>query len=244
MLIASIATVMGRAHRAASAGREAAVQGEWTVPPPLTRVGPALLAYASLGGPVDSLRVLERRVDAAILGAVEAPDRDRARDEWLARAGALAFPVWRFPSLDRDPSRYYLIGAQQSAVRGDTIGVRRIFAGIRAARRTIDAADVALDAVYPEAWTLLAVGDTGAAIAWLDAALTSVHAMTPEALSEVAAPGALVRAMALRADLAASRRDPATASRWAGAVAVLWAEADSFHQATVQRMIAMARVIE
>ena len=244
LLVASIATVMGRANEAAVLARQAAIRGEWTVPPALATTAPALVVFASLGGPVDSLRVLEQQVDATIPVAVEASERERARDEWLARAGALAFPVHPFPSLGRDPPRYYLIGAELAARRGDTAAVRRVFASLRTARRTMSPADVALDAVYPEAWVLTEIGDSSAAIAWLDPVLESFRATPPEILIDVAAPGALVRAMAMRAELAASQGDGAAAARWAAAVGTLWADADPFLGPTVRRMQAMTRGID
>jgi hypothetical protein len=129
-------------------------------------------------------------------------------------------------------------------VRGDTVEVRRVFAELWAARRTFDAADVALETAYPEAWTLLTIGDTGAAVASLDAALGSLPKREHDLLVDVAAAGALVRAMALRAELAANRTDRVTAVRWARAVAVLWSDADSFLQPVARRMAAMARVVE
>jgi hypothetical protein len=51
----------------------------------------------------------------------------------------------------------------------------------------------------------------------------------------------LVRAMALRADLAAASGDHAAAARWAQAVTILWSDADQFLQPTVRRMRELAR---
>jgi len=241
MLLASIATVMGRANEAALLARQAAARGEWTIPPALVTTAPALVVFASLGGPVDSLRTLERQVEATIPAAVEAPERESAREEWLARAGALAFPVHVFPSLERDPPRYYLFGAELASRRGDTAAVRRMFATLRTARRTMSPADVALDAVYPETWVWTEIGDSSAAIAWLDPVLESFRATPPEVLVDIAAPGALMRALALRAELAVAANDHAAAARWAGAVAALWKDADAFLQPVVRRMQRLSR---
>ncbi|HXV90818.1 MAG TPA: serine/threonine-protein kinase [Gemmatimonadales bacterium] len=241
MLLASIATVTGRGIAAAMFARQAAIRGEWTVPPALARSAPALMVFASLGGPLDSLRALEQQVAAAIPVAVESAEQESAREEWLARAGALAFPVFRFPSLLRDPPRYYLFGAQVAAARGDTQAVRRVLATLRQARRLMDPADVALDAVYPEAWVLAAIGDTSAAMTRLDPVLESLRAKPPEIFVDIAAPGALTRAMNMRAELAAAGGDPAAAARWARAITVLWADADGFLQPIVRRMQQLVR---
>src|SRR5439155_1746136 len=48
--------------------------------------------------------------------------------------------------------------------------------------------------------------------------------------------GSLVRAMALRADLAERVGDHAVAARWAAAVAAFWSDADPFLQPLVRRM--------
>jgi hypothetical protein len=241
LLRASIAALAGRATEAATAGRQAARRGEWTVPAALTRTAPALAAFAAVGGPEDSLESLEQSLEAAIPDAVEASERGRAREEWLERAAALAFPVFRFASLDRSEPRYYVVRALLAAVRGDTVAVQRQFAELRAARRTINPSDVTVDAVYPESWALAAIGDTIGAIAWLDPVLTSVRATGPETFVEVTAPGALVRAMAFRAELAASVGDRRTAARWANAVRILWSDGEDFLRPLLQRMETIAR---
>jgi hypothetical protein len=57
---------------------------------------------------------------------------------------------------------------------------------------------------------------------------------------DVARAGTLVRALALRADLAARVGDRAASRVWARAVAVLWSGADPFLQPLVRRMARLA----
>ena len=101
--------------------------------------------------------------------------------------------------------------------------------------------DLSLDALYPEAWLLAAVGDPTAAISWLEPTLQSLSATDPQMFADAARAGPLVRAMAFRAELADRAGDWASARQWATAVSVLWANADDFLQPGVRRMEELAR---
>jgi hypothetical protein len=92
-----------------------------------------------------------------------------------------------------------------------------------------------MDAVYPEAALLAEMRDAAGAIAWLDPTLNAVAGILPQALDDPVTVGSLVRAMALRAELARRLGDRANAERWGRAVAVLWAEADPFLQTAAVR---------
>jgi hypothetical protein len=112
---------------------------------------------------------------------------------------------------------------------------------LAAERRFAPASDLTLDALFPEAWLLAALGKPREAIDWLDPTLGTLSASAPQAFVDPARAGALVRAMVLRADLAERVGDRAGAARWARIVTVLWANADSFLQPSVQRMDRLAR---
>ncbi len=72
--------------------------------------------------------------------------------------------------------------------------------------------------------------------------LGAIGMMDPARLRQPAQIAGLVRAMALRADLAAIEYDESTASRWAMAVAELWRDADAPSlRETASRMGALAR---
>ena len=129
-----------------------------------------------------------------------------------------------------------MLDGQAAFLRGDTAAVRRLFAELQTARRHLPPAQLTLDALYPEAWLLAALGDEKAAITWLDPTLVSLLSTPPEVFTDPARAGSLVRAMALRADLAERVGDHAVAARWAAAVAAFWSDADPFLQPLVRRM--------
>jgi len=73
-------------------------------------------------------------------------------------------------------------------------------------------------------------------VAWLDPWLATLAGPAPGTLASPANAGTLVRAMALRADLAHQTGDTETARKWASVVAILWQNADDFLQPTVRSM--------
>ena len=240
-LLGSLAALTGRAHLAASYARfptVAAVPPE----PPIARTAAALLAFAAMGGPVDSLRTLERVVGRGIESDLVGPTRLTARFNWLLRAATLAFPDHRFASLPgAAPSGDYLVDLEAASLGRDSALVRRKLAELRHARRSLQPSDLMIDALYPEAWVLASLGDHGGAIEWLDPTLRALARTAPQELAEVARAGPLVRAMALRANLADRVGDREAARSWAAAVAVLWSGADAFLQPLVAQMKQLAR---
>ncbi len=241
VLLSSLAALTGRARLAASLSRQPAAVAEWGVPPPLVQTALPLLAFASLGGPADSLRDLEEQVGIAIAEHLVVSRQQRARMQWLGRPAALAFPDYRFKSLSElAGAGNYLVDMEAAFLRGDTNLVRHAFAELRAARRFLSPADLTPDALYPEAWLLAQLGDPKAASSWIDPTLRAVSATAPETFTNPANAGAFVQAMTLRADLASQAGDFEGARRWAAAVVVLWGDADPFLQLRVRRMAALA----
>ena len=248
-LIASLAALTGRAQLAATYARLHAQmpRGEpdadnRQVPALIARDAPALLAFAAMGGPADSLRTLEQRVLHVFRTNLAGVSRTRAQFHWLMRAASLAYPDVLLTSTTEFAGHGdYLVDAQAAAVRGDSIRVRQILEPIRAARRFNDPADLTMDGVYPEAALLASLGQHELAIQWLDPTLRSLSIAAPEALGGVERAGSMVRAMALRAELAAQVGDDAGARRWSGAVTALWSDADPFLQPLVRRMAHLSR---
>jgi hypothetical protein len=99
--------------------------------------------------------------------------------------------------------------------------------------------DVAIDGTYAEANVLLQLRDTAAAIAALDLSLHGLPTLGTYLLEQPEQIGCAIRAMALRAELAARSGDRPTAARWARAVATLWANADPPLQPLRRRMDAL-----
>lgn len=100
--------------------------------------------------------------------------------------------------------------------------------------------DLSPDFVYLQSWLRVASGDTAGAIAQLDRSLGALPGVNGSALREPGSAAAIVRAMVLRADLAAKTGAGTTAKRWAGAVLILWADADQGLRAEVARMRTLA----
>jgi tRNA A-37 threonylcarbamoyl transferase component Bud32 len=241
LLLASLAGLTGRSQLAVELTRSPLAAANFDVPPPLAASGLPLLVFAASGGPPDSLRTLEQQVDATINQRFGASVQQEARMRWLVRPARLAFPDYRFSSFPRLVSTGdYLIGAEAAFLRGDTLAVLEVFSQARAVRRFIPPSDLNLEGLYPEARLLTAVGDSQAAIDWLEGRLRALPATDPQSFVNPANAIALVRAMALRADLAKQAGDPANARRWARVVALLWSDCDPFLRPLVLRMRRMA----
>jgi hypothetical protein len=233
LLLASLAALTGRATRAAAYMRETAVRLQWGISAPLARTAPALLVFATFGGPLDTLRALQPSVDSTIQRDLPLEDRPDARAQWLARAASLAFPHYRFPGfVTLAGAGNPLVDAQAAFSQGDSLAVRRLFQTRVLRRRRFAPEDLTLDALYPEAALLAEMGDTAAAIAWLDPTLAAIAAVQPQLFDDPTRAASLVQAMLLRAELARSVQDSLGATRWARAVGVLWGDADPFLRAT------------
>jgi hypothetical protein len=235
--LVALAVVTGRAAMAGALTRRGATLVRGSNAGTTTR-GLLLLSFASLGGPTDTLRALESQLASAIARLPEV-EQGPLRAGWLDRAATLTFPdVSMGP---RPGIQDSLLRAQLAVLAGDTLRARKYLDDKRRARAGSDLAAISLDGAYPEAALLDRMGDARGAAAWLDPLLRALPEMTPDAIGDVAAAGSLVRAMALRADLAARAGDQPTARRWAAAVVTLWSDADPFLQSTVQRMRVLAR---
>jgi len=230
-VMASLAVLSGRAALAAGLMRNPAVATEWEVPGPLVNTALPLMVFAAMGGPVDSIRTLESAASTAI-DAMAPTMQGEARARWISRPAALAFPVYRFPSLPelRGP-HLPVLDAQYALALGDTLLVRRVLAARRDARAFAAPGDLTLDVLYPEARLFLELGDPRAAVAWLDPTLRSLPTAGPQTFTDPAIAGALVRAMMLRADLADRLGDSLNAAAWRTATAILLSDADDFLRA-------------
>lgn len=223
-LIASIAALIGDANRAAHSAERSPNVGHEPAPPDVSGIARAFIAYAALGGPVDSLRVVETRLSTGIANGVLGQQQSVARRMLLSRGAGLAFPVYRSPALGQLDTLRPLIAAELAQTRGDGAAVRRILAKSARVRSTIRPADWTLDALYPEAWLLAAVGDTAAALATVGPTLDALGAVPARRfLGEFSAAnvGSLIQSMSLRANLMHHRGDHDGARKWARAVVAL-----------------------
>lgn len=238
-LFASIATLTGRAHLSAAFNQRAGPA--YGIAAALTVSAPALASFAALGGPRDSLNNIGSRVEAGLRNLAPGPLSASARSAWLLRPATLAFPDHGMNAITAiSPAENPLQIAEAAWLRGDHPLVRTLLDSLTLLRRAYPA-EVMIDAVYPEAWLLAQVGDTAHAIARLDGVLQSLAGTAPFLFADVIRAGALVRAMTLRAELAAATGDDVAAVLWANAVLTLWAGADTFLQPTLERLSRIAK---
>ena len=231
--LASAAALVGRAHLTADLLARDARDSSFRLPAgsPVNQLRPAttealrLEAYASVGAPVESIAVLEARVDTLVRRWVDRARRAGVRRALVSYAAFLAYPVRGWSPVAGPSDGYFLSDAQWLLSRGDTAGARTRLGSSRRDQAYMTSGDVLPGLAYEEGWLWAVVGDTAAAEAFLDLSLENLQAAPTMMLVEPAQAASLVRAMALRSRLAA-RRDPARARRWAAAVDTLWSGGD------------------
>jgi tRNA A-37 threonylcarbamoyl transferase component Bud32/tetratricopeptide (TPR) repeat protein len=206
-------------------------------PPAVAQDARALLGYASFGTPLDSLNASRERVERSIDSYVESGSRTMMREAVLNVPLTLAYPVAPELALHRSGGAGdYLLDIQRAASKHDTASVHRLLNAVARMRRGGRPGDLSIYLTYQEAWLRLQVGDTSGAVRQLDATLTALPTLNPYLLDYVQDAAFLVRAMALRSDIAAASGDERTAAKWGAAVAELWAGADEPLASVVARM--------
>jgi tetratricopeptide (TPR) repeat protein len=199
-----------------------------------------LLGYATVGVPVDSIAQWIGRVDSLVRIHVEPRVADAVLCAASDRALSLAFPVLR-RVVEDEPCRQrsYLLQLQYLLARGDTTRLLELVDRLDLIRMDALPGEMAIEGTYQEAWVLAAVGDTARAIQRLDRSLSALRTLGMWLMSEPSQAAGLVRAMALRAELAAASGDRATARRWATPVIDLWGRGGPDVQPLVGRMGAL-----
>ena len=243
--LAALSALIGRGRRAADLlGRSAAVDtvrtetGQFLRPPlAVTSASLALLAFASMGAPLDSVIAWRTRTETAVRSWAAPKDQTAVLRATLDEPAALAYfatGMWSVHRAQAGPM--YPIEMEWALAHGDTARVRAQFDALRQARRDIRPGDVAIDATYEEARLLLAIGDTAAAVRLLDLSLDALPGLGSGVLDRVPEAATLVRAMQLRATVADRLHDGDSRRRWARAVATLWQHADPVLQPAVDSM--------
>ncbi len=243
--IASLAVLLGKPRQAAAAATgwaEAMQQNPAfsSVPLQVLEASAALRAYSAVGGPRDSIAALAARLETQVLVHPRPSSVPQSAWCWVTlEPRAEAFPVLRrLPDMSRC-SGTAMLTMQQALARGETTAVRAEFSS--SPERSAQPGELAMEHVYHEAWLLLQVGDTATAIAFVDHYLAGLAALRRTAiLDQPAQAAALVRVMALRAELASLAGDQDTARRWAQPVATLWRDADAELQPLVVKMRGLA----
>ena len=235
--LASLAALTGRANRAANYARSG---GEsMTAPQAVLPTLRGLEAFSSLGAPSDSIRALASSLRSAAAPSGK-PD-DAAR--WMLRALTLAFPVYRDSAaidvLARDG--HYIAVAEKAWLEHDTATIRQRLLPLGEARRAVAPEDIKLERLYPEAWLLASIGEKALALQWLTPTLDAQGRATTDLLWSAVGAGALIHAMALRAQLAAQLGREAESRTWARAVIALWDEADDDLRPSLREIRRLAR---
>jgi hypothetical protein len=242
-----LAALTGRVYRTATLARAAAVDtlrtpsGEPLAAPAGEReAAAAVTAFAAMGGPRDSIAALHARLERYV-ESVRPDRRAAAHAALLDRVAVLSFPEMATTESHRAAGRgSYLLDVQAALVRGDSAGARTILDQVGSLRGTLPAGFVSLVGTYQEARALLLLRDTTIVTQRLDAVLMHLADVRSDVLPDPTQTASLVRAMALRAELAAAARDTTTARWWAGNTLTLWSDADPPLAAVVSRMRAIA----
>lgn len=240
-LLAALAVLTGRSDAALHYARNSGAVQQSRVPSVLAPAAMPLLVYAALGQPRDSIAVYEERLADLIDSALADEERDRARLDWLLRPSYLAMPIYPFRHLGQVAVDDPLWMTYHALAHRDVRGAVSRLEQQQDRRRGVPASQLTLDVIYPEAWLLYAAQQPKLAADRLDRTLANMHAWPPfERAGELVEVGAWVRAMALRAELAAKLRDRAGARTWARTVIELWRNADRSLQPSVRRLRAIS----
>lgn len=235
LALAPLAMLTGRVEQARALARAAAPEAQFftprgqlvQVPAPLAQAHADAVLFAALG-----LHAEAAEAEAALLRLAEAwiepPSRDLVHTALLNGARRMSFPqnvarVRRLPLREPD----FVVEMQQMLAAGDAAGARARLAALSEGRGARRPGDLTLDFAFPEAELYLALGDTARALQELDRSLMALEALPTSVLDRVEETAGLLRAMHLRAELAAARGDARTAARWRGALATLWSGGDA-----------------
>ncbi|MGE5803704.1 MAG: protein kinase domain-containing protein [Gemmatimonadota bacterium] len=244
--LAGLGLLTGRVYQAAqvlprSAPLDTPVTWDGTdvpdAPMPVKQAALELMAYAAVGQPAESLRAGKRRVDQRVASWAGPVSREQLRLAVLHVPMGLAFETIGISDIHRrDAGGDYVIELQWATAHGDTAAARAELARQASLRTRARAGEPAINGTYAEAGVLLQLRDTAAAVAALDLSLQALPTLGTYLLEQPEQIGCAIRAMVLRAELAARAGDRATAARWGGAVATMWIHADAPLRATVARM--------
>ena len=208
-----------------------------TFPPRLGRDQLALEYYAAFGGPADSILVVTERLKTNL--AADAPSNERRSWEaaLLTRGLAMAAPlIGAQPVSEVALTKDLFVRALTAFAKRDYAGARRLLDSVDIVRGDNAPGEISFDVVFQEAWLRSALGDKAGAARHLGNALRGVSGGVSGVLRNPVLVASFVRAMTLRAELAAEARQPAEARKWANAVISLWGNGDFVTQPTVERM--------
>jgi len=236
--LAGLAMLTGHASMAATLAAHASSDSEHVpfvlangrrpkVPVELMAAALALHAYASMGGPADSLRTSFARVTRLVDTWVPSDQRNDVRFAVLRMSLGMAYDELAPLSKTAIASgNDRVLTMRMALARHDTAAVRKASRELSQTTASLTPGNMTLDRIFHQARTLVAIGDTAEAIAQLDAALDALPRTRSILIKILPQAGAIVRAMTLRSELAWQAQDHATFERWARPAVTLWSDAD------------------
>jgi hypothetical protein len=208
-----------------------------SAPPAVLDLAADATIRASLGICDDSLRDFSSRLGALLTSYIsDSSQREMLRSAVSRPILSGAVPCLGPAAVAGLKSNDLLVQQQQRLAKGGRRAFRALFDSIQALRKGWRPGDIAINYTYQESWLLVATGDTAAAVKHLDGTLDALPTLGTRVLDLPFQAGALVRAMALRADLARQRHERANEMKWANAVAALWSHADPALDSLVGRL--------
>jgi hypothetical protein len=194
----------------------------------------ALQSYAAFGAPRDSIIALDARIRSNLESFYPAAQLNDFKIAALRRPLSFALDVvGPKPLASLGPSTDPFISSVRAVDAGQVGAARRFADSLTAFRSLTAAGEVTMDIVFQEAWLHTAIGDDAGAARALDRALKGMSRAPTNLLIGPVYPTAFVRAMMLRAKLAAKSGDKATNQLWLNAARELWSNADPEVKATV-----------
>ncbi len=212
-----------------------------TLPVQIMDAAAPFFALAALGVCADTTQAAEQKLDDALGHYVAENQEAELKRAVKSRPLSMLAPCTAAQSSLRvEAGSSKLLNLQQAFARKDSRTLNSLLEKETEDARTQRPGDIALEHTYQVAWLRSAMGDTAGAERQLDRALGALPSLSAVSLRDATSAGAAVRAMALRAELANARGETQSRTRWARAVADLWATADSPLQPTVTRMKELA----
>ncbi len=225
-LLGCVAVLTGRSELAATLAERSAEASASPVPVPLELLGTArsFLAYASVGAPIESLRVLDVRLSDGIANGVAIKQQRMVREMFLERAATIAYPSFQSrlfrESIETDDD---LLAAEIAHRNKEPGKARNKLLKLEKARAGLRASDLTFDRLYPEAWLWASLGDSVKALAIVTQPLNAIRNMPVRLLGDISIAGTLVQTMMLRARLEIARKNAQNAAEWTRAARIMTA---------------------
>jgi serine/threonine protein kinase len=194
--------------------------------------GNALLAFAAVGGPPDSISEARKRTEDAIERYVEPEGRTAAWQSTVGRAIPLAFPELR--AVDVPPQFYGvdpLVDAVVALQRGDSMRVKQLIGSVAGTRP-----GATFDVIFEETRLAHQVGMHREALEAQRVALSGLRTRPTVELMDLPKTGGLARSFAYYSRLFAEAGYLNESRLWATAFVILWCHADEGSSTTIRQV--------